>query len=549
MIESRGIVTGKVLSMGSAYDENTGFVFTYVRVRVREVLKGNITTNVIVLKEVGGQAGVHGTVIFSRPRFAIGERVLLYLDTWPDGSLRVRDQFLGKFSISRDSATGQLMVERFGPQDEDIVIPVSPGGQTTNMMEYSSYLQMLQDRLTVNMQRSAEFEQTYFASTPMLMSPVEYNAKILRGGVEPVYHLFNPPARWNQPDSGQSVIYVINTTGQPSANAVADVDAAMRCWSTVTGCSLRITDGGTTSACSSLVSNEGLIDFNNCRGFFSSSGGTCQGILAEGGANFTSAGAKVVNGTLFDQITSSFVSFNPFAACSFSSDCNVEEITTHEMGHSIGMQHSWDPSFPGTPTAVQQAATMYYIAHFDGRCASIKSDDIAGITFVYPGSAGTTPNYIGFVDHIGCDSIRGWAADKNRLNTSINVEIYSGTTLISTVMANTSRPDVGSFLGDNGLHGYSIPTPASLQNGVTHSVHVKFETSTTDLTSSPASLTCGTAGTPNYIGFIDHAACDTIRGWAADKNRLNTVINVQIYDGSTLVAVVAANQSRPDVGT
>lgn len=159
-----------------------------------------------------------------------------------------------------------------------------------------------------------------------------------------------------------------------------------------------------------------------------------------------------------------------------------------------------------------------------------------------------TPSYVGFVDHLGCDTIAGWAADRNRLNTSINVEIYDGSTMISTVPATISRPDVGASLGDNGLHGFSVATPTSLMDGASHSVHVKFETSTTELNNSPANLTCS-AGTPNYAGNVDHLGCDLIAGWVADRNRLNTSINVEIYDGSTLVSTTLANISRPDVGT
>jgi hypothetical protein len=123
------------------------------------------------------------------------------------------------------------------------------------------------------------------------------------------------------------------------------------------------------------------------------------------------------------------------------------------------------------------------------------------------------PNYDGFVDHLGCDTISGWAADRNRLNTSINVEIYDGTTLLTIALAGNSRPDVGSFLGDNGLHGFTISTPVQLKDGAAHTVHVKFETSTTELTGSPVTQTC--IGSPNYIGFVDHLGRDTISGWAA----------------------------------
>jgi hypothetical protein len=118
--------------------------------------------------------------------------------------------------------------------------------------------------------------------------------------------------------------------------------------------------------------------------------------------------------------------------------------------------------------------------------------------------------------------------------------------LLTTVLANMSRPDVGSFLGDNGLHGFSITTPSGLRDGNSHTVHVKFETSSTELTNSPASLTC--AAGPNYVGYVDHLGCDTIGGWAADRNRPNVSINVEIYDGTTLLATIPANTSRPDVG-
>src|SRR5262249_60782634 len=88
-----------------------------------------------------------------------------------------------------------------------------------------------------------------------------------------------------------------------------------------------------------------------------------------------------------------------------------------------------------------------------------------------------TSSDVGFVDGADCNTLRGWAADRNRLNTSINVQIYDGSTLISTVLANNSRPDVGAAIGDNGMHGFSIATPASLKNAISHTVHTKFETS------------------------------------------------------------------------
>ena len=103
---------------------------------------------------------------------------------------------------------------------------------------------------------------------------------------------------------------------------------------------------------------------------------------------------------------------------------------------------------------------------------------------------GNAPNYAGSLDHAGCDTLAGWAADRNRLNTSITASFYDNGVLFTTVLANLSRPDVGAFLGDNGLHGFSVTTPLSLQTGSAHQVSVRFEGSGTNLSLSPVSLTC-----------------------------------------------------------
>jgi hypothetical protein len=156
-------------------------------------------------------------------------------------------------------------------------------------------------------------------------------------------------------------------------------------------------------------------------------------------------------------------------------------------------------------------------------------------------------NYTGTLEHAGCDTLSGWAADQSRLNTSIYVSIYDNGTLLTTVSASNYRSDVAGLLGDNGLHGFSIATPNALKTGTAHTVSVRFESSGTNLAASPVSLTC--APPPDYVGFLDHAGCDTIAGWAADRNRLNTPITVSFYDNGTLFSTVLANLSRPDVAT
>jgi hypothetical protein len=156
-----------------------------------------------------------------------------------------------------------------------------------------------------------------------------------------------------------------------------------------------------------------------------------------------------------------------------------------------------------------------------------------------------TPVYAGFVDGANCQTVSGWALDKNRPGVSITVSIYDGTTLVGTVTANQSRPDVASIAGDSGLHGFTYTVPASLKDGGAHSIHIVYESNSgLDLPGSRKTLTCA----PTYTGHVDTASCSGITGWIADRTRLNQALTVTLWDGSTQIASAVASAPRPDVG-
>src|SRR5262249_48657145 len=54
----------------------------------------------------------------------------------------------------------------------------------------------------------------------------------------------------------------------------------------------------------------------------------------------------------------------------------------------------------------------------------------------------------------------------------------------------SSRPDVGKYIGDNGLHGFTIVTPASLKDGKAHSISATYESTSTSLSLNGKPLTC-----------------------------------------------------------
>jgi hypothetical protein len=75
IIGARVIVRAKVLSVGSAVDQDR--IFTYTSLKIREVLKGKLAERKIVIKERGGIVADRGSVVFGTPQFTPDEEVIL----------------------------------------------------------------------------------------------------------------------------------------------------------------------------------------------------------------------------------------------------------------------------------------------------------------------------------------------------------------------------------------------------------------------------------------------------------------------------------------
>jgi RHS repeat-associated protein len=197
---------------------------------------------------------------------------------------------------------------------------------------------------------------------------------------------------------------------------------------------------------------------------------------------------------------------NPIQVCD-GSGLGVTTLSWTSTGTSLVEVHVGSPTGAlfaqtgpsGTNTTGKWVAngTVFYLQDVSGGLPLTAANTLATVTVgVTTSGCPTPPLYEGWLDGADCSTIFGWAADRNRLNTSINVDVYDGATLLATVPANQLRSDVGAYLGDNGLHGYSYAVPTSLKNGQPHSITVKFSGTGTNLAGTPRSITCSTCSVP-----------------------------------------------------
>jgi hypothetical protein len=360
-LTSDAIVAGTVADVRAALADDGG-IFTYVSVRPDEVLKGYLPVAQVTIRERGGHVGDREQWLFGNPRYTVGESVIVFLTQDGDGYLRTTQMALGKFSVATDPITQDEVATR--SLDDEIVV----------------LGRALQSRLADDRRAAKAFRSRLrdVVRGQPVRSMRRALASVAQDSLTPEtagFKLFND-VRWFEPDEGKPVLYKIDSAGDPKIGPAAShnaVLAALAAWTNVPTASIVLQDGGSISgAPSGGCDGENTIVFNDPSGSVSDPSG-CAGVLAVGG--YCAGGATTtVNGVDFHQIVEGDITINNgWSACSFWNATNLAEVLTHELGHTIGLAHSTDSS-----------ATMYAFAHFDGRGASLKPDDAAGATFIYP---------------------------------------------------------------------------------------------------------------------------------------------------------------------
>ena len=351
---------------------------TRVDVAVVDQIKG-LPQQVITAVFAGGTAGDVRRVLYGAPQFYRGERVLLFLRQRADGRLTPNAMAMGKYTVAQ-SPTGAVARRQLGGAGATVLAYDKTSGalthsESTDVRPLDAFLDTLRQLVALD------------PAARTAGSPVGVPAEPLARWGEAFTFLGPPAARWMQPDRGAPVTYTVEPSGDHTLGAQASLAAvhdAMAAWSAA-GSSLRMINAGDgTPAPFQSCDGKSTIQFNDPFGEIGAPS-NCGGILAIGGY-CTNTSTSTVNGTTFVGISEGDLTVNDgFEGCRYWTATNLAEVLTHELGHTIGLAHSSENAKESN--AALKDATMFYLAHFDGRGAALRSDDVAGVRALYPAAA------------------------------------------------------------------------------------------------------------------------------------------------------------------
>jgi hypothetical protein len=351
-----------------------GHIHTLVDLKVEEVLQGLVPGSRITLREPGGSADGVEEVVDGAAVYAVGEQVVVFLAVWPDGSLRTNHLALGRWVVDRDASGGLRARQTFGRT----VTLLPPAGREMP----ASVMPLTAVRDAVDRGRTAP-SAVPPAPTVSATPPEGRAGDGTSAGDTSPFVLFDPARRFFEPDEGVTLDFLVDDRGDSILGLPASrqaVDDAMAEWTGVASATIAIDDAGLTADLNTGCAAGSVAPLNPHRIVFDDPTGmippptSCSGTLAVGGGCRTNAETKVFAATTFERLVKGTVVFaDGWTGCAFWTQCNVAEVATHELGHMLGLDHTPDTD-----------ATMFPTAHGDGRCADVRTDDVNGVSFIYP---------------------------------------------------------------------------------------------------------------------------------------------------------------------
>ncbi len=379
LAEADAIVSGTVSSAGALPGQE--LQFTQYVVQPQQLLKGTLGSAAVVVEVPGAyDTSLDGAVtVPGAPRFAVGDKVTLFLRKLDDGDYTVIELSLGAFRLGLTLSGTPVLVRDLA--DAENVCGECATEPAQAHRDFAAFTAWLRAQLAGQPADSAY-----------------WNTEPLAPALMPRFVIANPASRWFQFADGGTVWFYVSSAGQQGMldGGYLEFEEALLAWNANLGSNIDFYFAGGSNASGGLAKADGVNEIlfndpnNELGGAFNCLTG---GVLAY--TVFRTSGSGQFNGHTFQRITEADTVVRKGTACFLTGHLNLDaaEVFGHELGHALGLAHPCgDPGesacVPGTP---QDDALMRPTMHADGRGASLRSDDQAGAAYLYARGIGNGP--------------------------------------------------------------------------------------------------------------------------------------------------------------